>query len=945
MTEYEHSAVESKWGRRWKEARVFESNPDGRGKFFLTVPYPYASGALHVGHARSYTLGDVTARFQRMLGKNVLFPMASHITGTPILAISTKIQQKNPKALASNKEYVGFYVKDEKKVEEIVNSFTEPQNVANFYANAIIQDFESMGYSIDWRRFFTTGDKEYNAFIRWQYHHLKERGYLVKGKHPVFYCPREDNPVTTDDIESGDEYTVEMAQFNLLKEPFQDGYLVAATLRPETIFGVVNVWVNPDKEYVKAKVDGEFWYVAPQFVEKYKSQQHEVEIIERLKGKDLIEKKVRIPLAERDVPILPAPFVDVNIATGVVNSVPAHAPYDYVAGEEIKAKYPQYDLKPITLIRTSGYQENPAKDLIEKEGIKSQADVEKLEKVTADLYRDEFYRGITNKNCGEFANMKVQEAKEAVTDELKAKKLLATMYENGIKDKQGKPVIEPHCRCGSPIIIKVLPDQWFLDYGNRGWKDDAKSLLENMRIEPDSYRRGFEHTISWLHEWPCTRNRGLGTRLPFDERWVIESLSDSTIYMAYYTFVHKIRNKVPAEKLSVALFNHIFLGLGDTKKISHETGLTEHAIKELRDEFTYWYPMDERRTATAHISNHLTFMIFHHAALFPANLWPKQISLNEMLIAEGRKMSKSLGNVIPIRHGVERLGADTMRMYLVYAADPATTLDWRESQVDNARKRIKQFYDIATEIATKPKEAGEENELDLWMLNRVDEAAYYSRSALEEGNVRKAVQVAFYDMLSNYNWYVRRSGNHPGTLRHFAETWVKLMTPLTPFLCEELWETLGKTPFVSNEKYPEGKQADPEVDAGENMVKLLLEDVQKILEVTKVAPKKIHLYVAPDWKRKAYALIKEGKTMKEAMADPEIRPHGKDAAKIMQSRKEELPQTIYSKEKETSILNGAKEFIGREFNAEVTVHTDASHDPQGKAKYALPMRPGVYVEA
>ncbi|MDD5112132.1 MAG: class I tRNA ligase family protein, partial [Candidatus Altiarchaeota archaeon] len=269
----EDDNIESKWLSRWKQDKVFESNPDSsKPKYFLTVPYPYASGALHVGHARSYTLGDVTARYQRMLGKNVLFPMASHITGTPILAIATKIKQGDKKAIDGNLNYVSYYVKDPAKVEETVKGFSEPANVASFYANAIRQDFESMGYSIDWRRFFTTGDKIYNAFVRWQYKHLHDKGYIVKGKHAVYYCPACNNPVTTDDIKSGDEYSIEMTEFYLLKEPYQDGFLVAATLRPETIFGVINIWINPDGDYVKADIDGEKWYVSESFAGKYAGQ-------------------------------------------------------------------------------------------------------------------------------------------------------------------------------------------------------------------------------------------------------------------------------------------------------------------------------------------------------------------------------------------------------------------------------------------------------------------------------------------------------------------------------------------------------------------------------------------------------------------------------------------------------------------------------------------------
>ena len=489
------ASIESKWVLRWSDAKIFENNPDSKKpKYFLTVPYPYASGALHVGHARSYTLGDVTARYKRMAGYNVLFPMASHITGTPILAISRKVEQGDEKSLAGNREYVSFYESDQEKIDEIVAGFTKPENVAKFYASAIRQDFEDMGYAIDWRRFFTTGDAQYNAFIRWQYHKLKEKDYVMKGKHAVYYCPNCGNPVTTDDIRSGDEYEIGMSEFYLIKMKFEDGFLVAATLRPETVFGIVNTWINPNESYVKANVDGETWYAAERFVEKYAGQQHEVKVVERFKGSDWVGKKLSVPIVNRQVPILAAEFVDIDIATGVVNSVPAHAPYDYVAGLEAMEKL-KIDLTPIPLIRIDGYSQIPAKDLVEKEGIKSQTDFEKLEKVTNELYKDEFYRGVMNENCGEFSGMRVSEAKEQVIERLEGMGQIAKMYEKNIKDTGGKPVKDPKCRCGASIVIKVLADQWFLSYGDGEWKQKTRELLAELDIEPEMYRRGFEHAI------------------------------------------------------------------------------------------------------------------------------------------------------------------------------------------------------------------------------------------------------------------------------------------------------------------------------------------------------------------------------------------------------------------------------------------------------------------
>ena len=946
MPDFNPSEIERKWIKKWKDSKIFESNPDRKKKYFLTVPYPYASGALHVGHARSYTLGDVTARYYRMLGFNVLFPMASHITGTPILAISKKIEQKDEKSIDANREYISYYESNPNRINAIVSSFNKPENVANFYANAIRNDFESMGYAIDWRRFFTTGDKSYNAFIRWQYHHLNKQGYLVKGKHPVFYCSSCGNPVTTDDIKSGDEYGIEMTSFYLIKMKFQDGFIVAATLRPETIFGVVNTWINPNESYVKANVDDEIWYVAEKFVKKLENQQHNVKVMEKYSAKDLLRKKLTVPLANRKVPLLPAEFVDVSIATGVVNSVPAHAPYDYIAGLEIMQKE-KIDLTPIPLIKVDGLSDVPARDLVEKEGIKSQNEMEKLEKITQELYKEEFYKGVMNENCQEFEGLRVSKAKEGVIEKLTDMNLISTIYENNIKDKSGNLVKEPKCRCGTTLEVRVLADQWFLDYGNENWKESTRDILENTIIEPEIYRKGFQHTIEWLHEWPCTRNRGLGTKFPLDERWMIESLSDSTIYMTFYTISHLLNfYKIAPEKMTIELFDYVMLGIGDLKEVAKRLKINEEMLQTIRNEFLYWYPMDERRTGTAHISNHLTFMLFHHVAIFPRNIWPKKISLNEMLIAEGRKMSKSFGNVIPIRKSVESFGADTVRLYLIYAADPETTLDWRGSQVENTKKRIVQFYDIVSSIIGL-KDDVLLRDIDLWLLSRLQTAVIETRKSLDTSKARRAVQYAFYNLINDFNWYSRRvDKQNPSILKEFANVWIRLMTPFIPFISEELWKRLGNKEFVSNATYPEPDESkiNPIIETQEEMIKNLIDDISSIIEVTKIKPTNIYLYIAPEWKYTVYSAIKSEKTIKDIMNDPSFKQYGKEISKMMQTRKDELPKFLLTRDHEFNALREAKNFLEKEFNCNFDVQKNITHDPENKSKYALPMKPGVYIE-
>jgi leucyl-tRNA synthetase len=161
-----------------------------------------------------------------------------------------------------------------------------------------------------------------------------------------------------------------------------------------------------------------------------------------------------------------------------------------------------------------------------------------------------------------------------------------------------------------------------------------------------------------------------------------------------------------------------------------------------------------------------------------------------------------------------------------------------------------------------------------------------------------------------------------------------------------LWEKLGRKTFVTNEKYPEASESeiDKTIDSKENYLQNLLEDVQNILKIMKKTPTQIHFYLSPDWKYKVYHAIKEGRQMKELMADSELRQQGKEIAKIMQTRKEELPEILLARQQEIETLEKAKTFLEKELGMKVSIQEKPTHDPEQKSKYALPMKPGIYME-
>ena len=310
---------------RWGEAFAADPEP-GAEKFYLTVAYPYPSGAMHVGHGRTYLVPDVVARFWRMRGRRVLYPMAFHVTGAPVIGISKRIANRDPAAI---RLYRDLY----RVPADVLERFVDPLEIVRYFSDEYERVMRMAGLSIDWRRRFTTVDPHYSKFIEWQFGRLHEKGYVVRGAHPVRYCPLCDNPVGDHDLLEGDK--AEVIRFVLVMFRWGETLVPTATLRPETVYGVTNLWVNPDVMYVRAEVDGAVWLVSREAAEKLALQDHEVRILEEVPGTALVDQTVTHPLAG-EVPILPAAFVDPEMATGVVMSVPAHAPFDYVALRDLQ---------------------------------------------------------------------------------------------------------------------------------------------------------------------------------------------------------------------------------------------------------------------------------------------------------------------------------------------------------------------------------------------------------------------------------------------------------------------------------------------------------------------------------------------------------------------------------------------------------------------------------
>jgi leucyl-tRNA synthetase len=961
---YDHKKIEKKWQEKWKKADIFETEPEhSKEKKFITVPYPYASGPMHIGHGRSYVNGDIFARYYRAKGYNVLFPIAFHVTGTPVLAISSSLKQKDRETEKLMKEYVRIHTKDERDIEKIVQSFTDPRNIVQYFSNTMKKDLRSIGVSMNFGRTFSTNDRIYNKFIEWQFKKLSKKNYIEKGKYPILFCPVCESAAGEDDIKAGDEKNLGINEFYGIKFPFQEGYLVASTLRPETLFGITNIWINSKGDYVKVKINDEIWIISKHSVFTLRQQGKTITIQEEFKGKHLIGKKAKNVINDKELMILPAKFVDTTAATGVVYSVPAHAPYDYIALKDLKdnnyiikefdiAKEYIENIDPIKIIDLVDISENPAEFYVKKFGIKSQEEREMLDKATNENYKHEFYHGKLNQKCGKYQDKIVSKAVDEVIEDLLHESKAIRLYVPITKDLE--------CRCGGKIIVSILDDQWFLNYNAGTWKDEAYKCLSMMKIIPKKYRLNFEKVFEWLDKRPCARKRGLGTRLPFDQKWIIESLSDSTIYMAFYTIVRKMNeNKIDPISLSEDFFDYVFLNKGKVDNVSELTGIDEDMLINMRKEFEYWYPVDHRHTAIMHISNHLSFFIFHHTAIFPEEYWPKCITLIEPVIIEGQKMGKSKGNVISLAEIERNYSADLFRFYISHSADLGVKVDWRKKQIKAVQKHISKFLSFLEKI---------KNDIDTFEYNYDKIKSDYSKAitsrcirifksaenALGEFNLRKYLQQSFYEIFSilkEFNKFSEDKMEYNEAMKIIIPEWLKILSPTMPHICEELWNSLGFKSFISLELWDNFKEEliDVEKEREFDYIENVIEDIKSIKKVIgnrKV--KTIYLYTSPNWKKQISRIIieKNGnfeKIVQEVKNIPQLISKKETVPFIKaQINRDYQNKVMDHKIKEPKILRTYKSFMEKKVKSKILINSD--YDPKMKAKKANPLKPGIFLD-
>lgn len=734
MKRYNPKEIEPKWQRAWEDSGVHKAiDFDPRPKYVMLTEFPYPSGdGLHLGHVREYTLGDIMARRMRMAGYNVMYPMGYDAFGLPTenFAIKNKIAPQT----ATN------------------------QNIANFQ-----KQFNSLGYSIDWSRSFSTTDPDYYKWTQWLFLQFFEAGLAYQDKIAINWCPKCKTGLANEEVVNGcHERCDTVVEKKLLKQwilkitEYADrlvagletvdypsriadqqvnwiGRSVGAeidfpicgteksvtvfTTRPDTIYGATYMVLAPEHELATAITSDEQRTTVEDYVRTSQAKS-EVERMdtERAKTGVFTGAYALNPATKEKVPVWAADYVLAGYGTGAIMAVPAHDERD----NEFANKFNL----PITQVIEGG---GPASDVFTGEGVLV--------------------------NSGEFTGLSSSEAREEITQKFGREKVQYRLRD-WIFSRQhywGEPI--PIIHCGEHGAVPVPG------------KDLPVVLPEVDRYEPtDSGESPLAAIEAWVNT-PCPVCGKAAKR----ETDTMPNWAGSSWYYLRYFDAHN-----------------------------------EEAFAS-RDKLNYWGQVDMYLGGMEHTTLHLLYSRFWHQFLYDQDLVPTREPYAArrgqgiILASDGTKMSKSKGNVTNPTDIIEQgYGADALRLAIVFLAPYDQTTPWNSKSVPGTYRFLNRLWTLSQEYAGQQTPFGSE---DKELLQITHKTIKKVSADLQEMSFNTAIAALMEAVNGLYK--IKAGKGYVSSDWHFAlSTLVQLTAPFAPHIAEELWHDLGNEGSVHISVWP-----------------------------------------------------------------------------------------------------------------------------------------------
>ncbi len=750
MAHYDFKTIEAKWQKRWEEQNLFKVVEDEKKeKYYVLEMFPYPSGKLHMGHVRNYSIGDVVARYKHMAGYNVLHPMGYDSFGLPAENAAIKNGIEPAKWTWSN------------------------------IAEMNVQ-LRRMGLSYDWDRSVATCHEEYYKWMQWIFIQFYKKGLAYKKENPVNWCPSCATVLANEQVVDG---CCERCGSVVGKKSLSQWYLKITEYADRLLknLDILEGWPN------KVKVMQKNWIG--------KSVGAEVDF--DIEGFD---KKLKIFTTRPDT------------LYGVTYMVlaPEH-PFvkELVAGTEAEAAVKEYldKVEKMTDIeRTSTTNEKTGVNI-------GRVAVNPLNGKKVPIFISDYVL----MDYGTGAIMAVPAHDQRDFDF--AKKF----------DCEIIPVVDPQ---NDEIDINNL-EAAFVAEGkmiNSGKFDgmNNKEAIEKIIAYLEEIKIGKKSINYRLRDWLISRQRYWGCPIPmvYCEHcgWVPEKEENLPIILPTdVEFTGKGESPIATSKTFVDTVCPV-CGKPAKREIDTMDTFLDSSWYFLRycdarntkeafnyDKVKYWMNVDQYIGGVEHAILHLLYSRFFQMALYDMGLVTteepfKNLLTQGMVIKDGKKMSKSIGNVVSPDEIIEKYGADTARLFILFAAPPERELDWSDAGVEGSYRFLNRVYRVVNELADRVKSAGGEYKAE----SDADKSLIYEMNATikkvtEDAGGRFNFNTAISSIMELVNElyrYKEEDELNDALIKAVVENLVRILSPFTPHICEEMWEILGHTDSIYNEKWP-----------------------------------------------------------------------------------------------------------------------------------------------
>jgi len=709
---YKPNEIEDKIYKLWEKSGVLKSNSKSKKKpFCIIMPPVNANGSLHVGHAVFITLEDIMIRSQRMMGKEVLWLPGIDHAGFETQVVFEKHLRKQGKTR--------FQYSSEQLYKMIWDFCEENKKVVK-------NQFKKLGVSCDWSKEKFTLDKDIIKIVYKTFKKLYDDKLIYRGNRVINWCPYHGTSLSNLEV----KYKQINGKLYYIKYPLKDSkdFITVATTRPETMLGDTAVAVNPkDKRF-----------------------------------KDLVGKKVILPLSNREIPIISDKRIDMNFGTGALKVTPSSSEIDFEISKE-------HNLQIIEII----------------------------DKKTR----------MTEKAGKKYAGLKIMECRDKVIQDLKSLNLFE-------KQEDYKHNIAVCYKCETPIE-PLMSKQWFVKI--KPLAEQAIKAVNEKKVEfiPSYFKKIYLHWMKNIQDWNISRQIIWGIRMPI---WYCKDCKNIIVTdgkQPKKCSKCKSKNLIQETDTFDTWFSSgqwPFATLLSQGKTKNKKG---NIFDFTTDDFEYFYPTTIMETGRDILFFWVARMIM--LGIYATNKIPfHKVYLHGLVLAKDRqKMSKSKGNVIDPLGVAELYGSDALRMALVFGTSPGRDVVISEEKIITQKKFANKIWNATRFVlANKPLEIYPENKLvsanqnltkaDKEILKQLDKTIKSITKNLDKSYFHESAQDTYHFFWHKFcDKYIEKSKsqilnaknkkekeNTQKILLYVLLISIKLLHPFMPFITEEIYQQL-----------------------------------------------------------------------------------------------------------------------------------------------------------